>query len=144
MLRVSTRADFRFFPLLELLQRISAGGLEQAVAGNSCAGIGDDQRSRHQLRQQVDYRELVDTFVGGAPPLPARGGGRRDGCIAGQLPVPEPRSTQSPATAGAPARRRAALLPTAASSPVSIRVRAATAAAASRSARQQPATARDW
>src|SRR5438477_283076 len=67
MLRVSTRADFGFFHLFELLYRVSAGGLEQAVAGNSRAGVGDDQRARHQLRQQVDDRELVDTLVGGDP-----------------------------------------------------------------------------
>ena len=44
----------------ELLQRVGARRLQQPVARAGIVRIGDDQRARHELREQVDHREFVD------------------------------------------------------------------------------------
>ena len=65
VLRVPTFAAFGFSHFGEFLQRIGAGGLEQSVARINSARVGNDQRARHELREQVDNGERVDGRIGG-------------------------------------------------------------------------------
>ena len=53
-----------FSSLVEFLQGIGARGVEQPVTRASRSRVGDEQRTRDQLREHVDHREFVDRLVG--------------------------------------------------------------------------------